>query len=324
MPEGPVRKARRQSRYRLGDAPRSAALGQAGWRRSRSVAGIEIQFPLMIDALKSGRVDAVEPLDVRRPDAWSRLQTLGDPLLAVLIRYCSIWIRRRRARANRGVLKKYVTSLEAGLRIIKSDVCRGARGAGQILRSAGGGDRTRSIPAFNFNIAPAQLDVWRQNDAHPGLPAWQSRHQQDRGDPGVTQRALRSRRKGPIAGRQLGLAANMNAIGQPLRRKEDFRLITGQGRFSDDFNLDGRLLPRSFARPTRTRAYPGWISTRRALCRACSAFSPAPLEVDGLRPIDHSPVPSTRYRRRANWAGRRAESSPAVIICCRPTRSPRR
>ena len=32
----------------------------------------------------------------------------------------------------------------------------------------------------------------------------------------------------------------MNSIGQPLRRKEDHRLITGQGRFSDDFHLDGQ------------------------------------------------------------------------------------
>ena len=30
------------------------------------------------------------------------------------------------------------------------------------------------------------------------------------------------------------------AIGQPLRRKEDARLIAGHGRFSDDFNLDGQ------------------------------------------------------------------------------------
>ena len=27
------------------------------------------------------------------------------------------------------------------------------------------------------------------------------------------------------------------AVGQPLRRKEDYRLLTGQGRFTDDFSL---------------------------------------------------------------------------------------
>ena len=29
-------------------------------------------------------------------------------------------------------------------------------------------------------------------------------------------------------------------IGKPMPRKEDARLITGKGRFSDDFNLDGQ------------------------------------------------------------------------------------
>ena len=28
-----------------------------------------------------------------------------------------------------------------------------------------------------------------------------------------------------------------NGIGQPVRRKEDFRLLTGQGRYGDDFVL---------------------------------------------------------------------------------------
>ena len=30
------------------------------------------------------------------------------------------------------------------------------------------------------------------------------------------------------------------AIGQPIRRKEDVRLLTGRGRFSDDFSLPGQ------------------------------------------------------------------------------------
>ena len=29
-------------------------------------------------------------------------------------------------------------------------------------------------------------------------------------------------------------------IGQPLRRKEDLRLVTGRGRYSDDVNLPGQ------------------------------------------------------------------------------------
>ena len=30
------------------------------------------------------------------------------------------------------------------------------------------------------------------------------------------------------------------AVGQPIRRNEDLRLLTGKGRFSDDFSLPGQ------------------------------------------------------------------------------------
>jgi carbon-monoxide dehydrogenase large subunit len=36
----------------------------------------------------------------------------------------------------------------------------------------------------------------------------------------------------------MNLSANMTSgIGQPLRRKEDFRLLTGRGSFADDIHL---------------------------------------------------------------------------------------
>jgi aerobic carbon-monoxide dehydrogenase large subunit len=35
-------------------------------------------------------------------------------------------------------------------------------------------------------------------------------------------------------------AMALGAIGQPVRRKEDQRLLTGKGRFTDDFNLPGQ------------------------------------------------------------------------------------
>ena len=34
---------------------------------------------------------------------------------------------------------------------------------------------------------------------------------------------------------------SLGEIGQPLRRKEDQRLLTGRGRFSDDFSLPGQV-----------------------------------------------------------------------------------
>jgi aerobic carbon-monoxide dehydrogenase large subunit len=35
-------------------------------------------------------------------------------------------------------------------------------------------------------------------------------------------------------------STSLGAIGQPLRRKEDERLLTGRGRFSDDFTVPGQ------------------------------------------------------------------------------------
>ncbi len=39
----------------------------------------------------------------------------------------------------------------------------------------------------------------------------------------------------------IGHTAQSHGIGQPVRRKEDVRLLTGQGRFSDDVNLTGQV-----------------------------------------------------------------------------------
>jgi carbon-monoxide dehydrogenase large subunit len=38
----------------------------------------------------------------------------------------------------------------------------------------------------------------------------------------------------------IAAVAAIGAIGQPLRRKEDHRLLTGKGRFTDDFSLAGQ------------------------------------------------------------------------------------
>ena len=62
----------------------------------------------------------------------------------------------------------------------------------------------------------------------------------------------------------------MGAIGQPLRRKEDERLLTGKGRFSDDFILDGQAYavlvrsPHPHARIVRINAEFGPIHAGRA------------------------------------------------------------
>ncbi|MDE2229464.1 MAG: xanthine dehydrogenase family protein molybdopterin-binding subunit [Alphaproteobacteria bacterium] len=85
-------------------------------------------------------------------------------------------------------------------------------------------------------------------------------------------------------------------IGQPLRRKEDFRLLTGKGRFSDDFNVAGQVHA-VMVRSPHPHARIGRITSAaaRAMPGVLGVFTGADCRADGLKPISHSPVPSTRY-----------------------------
>jgi aerobic carbon-monoxide dehydrogenase large subunit len=91
-------------------------------------------------------------------------------------------------------------------------------------------------------------------------------------------------------------AMALGAIGQPVRRKEDQRLLTGKGRFTDDFDMPGQAYAVMVRSPypharileiemDRTRNMPGVLGV----------FSGKDCLADGLGPIPHSPVPSTRY-----------------------------
>ena len=86
------------------------------------------------------------------------------------------------------------------------------------------------------------------------------------------------------------------AIGKPLQRKEDHRLITGKGRFTDDFSLEGQTWawmvrsPYPHARiinidKTEALAMPGVLAV----------LTGADCLADGLNPIQHNPVPSTQF-----------------------------
>ncbi|MFT5440555.1 MAG: carbon-monoxide dehydrogenase large subunit, partial [Alphaproteobacteria bacterium] len=83
------------------------------------------------------------------------------------------------------------------------------------------------------------------------------------------------------------------AIGQPLLRNEDNRLLTGKGRFSDDMNLAGQAYavmvrsPHAHARiksidSDAAKAHPGVLDV----------LTGADWLADGLAPIPHSPIPS--------------------------------
>jgi carbon-monoxide dehydrogenase large subunit len=85
-------------------------------------------------------------------------------------------------------------------------------------------------------------------------------------------------------------------IGKPMRRNEDERLITGKGRFSDDFRLDHQTYAAMVRSPhphARIRA----IDTvkARATPGVLGVFTGADCLADHLAPIPHDPLPKTRY-----------------------------
>src|SRR5689334_11261510 len=98
--------------------------------------------------------------------------------------------------------------------------------------------------------------------------------------------------------------AVFRSIGQPVPRKEDERLVTGRGRFSDDFSLDGQAYavmvrsPHPHARivaieSARARAMPGVLGV----------FTGADCLADHLGPIPHDPVPKTKYDMKLHAPG---------------------
>jgi len=86
------------------------------------------------------------------------------------------------------------------------------------------------------------------------------------------------------------------AVGQPLRRKEDARLLTGQGRFSDDAALPGQTFA-ALVRSPHPHAVIRAIDTRaaRAMPGVLGVFTGADCQADGLQALPHTPAPQTRY-----------------------------
>ena len=97
---------------------------------------------------------------------------------------------------------------------------------------------------------------------------------------------------------------SLGEIGRPLRRKEDERLLTGRGRFSDDFTLPGQAYmavvrsPYPHARILR-------IEKQQAsgLPGVIGILTGSDCAADGLSPIPHNPVPQTRYDMKLTGPG---------------------
>jgi carbon-monoxide dehydrogenase large subunit len=97
---------------------------------------------------------------------------------------------------------------------------------------------------------------------------------------------------------------NYRFIGKPIRRAEDERLITGRGRFSDDFLLDGQ----SYAAMVRS-PYPHARILRidgaraKAMPGVLGVFTGADCAADHLAAIPHDPLPKTKYDMKLHAPG---------------------
>ena len=98
--------------------------------------------------------------------------------------------------------------------------------------------------------------------------------------------------------------SEFKAIGQPLRRKEDLRLLTGKGRFSDDFSLEGQtyaVMVRSPHPHARIRGIDA--GEARAMPGVLGVFTGQDCLTDNLKPIPHDPVPKTKYDMKLTGPG---------------------
>ncbi len=93
-------------------------------------------------------------------------------------------------------------------------------------------------------------------------------------------------------------------IGKPIRRAEDERLITGKGRFSDDFRLDRQTFAAMVRSPHPHARIRGIETARaRAMPGVLGVFTGADCLADKLGPIPHDPLPKTRYDMKLTAPG---------------------
>ena len=93
-------------------------------------------------------------------------------------------------------------------------------------------------------------------------------------------------------------------IGQPVRRREDIRLLTGNGRFSDDWSIEGQAYM-VVVRSSHAHAILRSIDTAEAssMPGVLGIFTGADCVADGLSQIPHSPLPSTKHDQKLHGPG---------------------
>jgi hypothetical protein len=104
--------------------------------------------------------------------------------------------------------------------------------------------------------------------------------------------------------------ANGSGIGQPVRRREDLRLVRGNGRYTADENLPGQVyavMVRSPHAHARIRSIA--TADAKAAPGVLAVLTGADFAADGLKPIPHKP-----------WSPHQKEAQLRRIIHCRPTK----
>src|SRR6516162_8435526 len=93
-------------------------------------------------------------------------------------------------------------------------------------------------------------------------------------------------------------------IGKALPRKEDERLITGKGRFTDDFNLDGQAYAAMVRSPhPHARIVAIDVAAVKNMPGVLGVFTGADCAAENLGPIPHDPVPKTKYDMKLTGPG---------------------
>src|SRR5262249_31144692 len=93
-------------------------------------------------------------------------------------------------------------------------------------------------------------------------------------------------------------------IGKPIPRAEDERLITGKGRFSDDFKLPGQTYAAMVRSPYPHARIIGIDKTvATAMPGVFAVLTGADCLADGLNPIPHDPLPKTKYDMKLHGPG---------------------
>src|SRR6267143_1504804 len=93
-------------------------------------------------------------------------------------------------------------------------------------------------------------------------------------------------------------------IGRPLPRKEDLRLLTGAGRFSDDFNMPGQAYAAMVRSPyPHARILRVPLEQARVMAGVLGVYGGSDCAADRLGPIPHNPLPSTREDMKLTGPG---------------------